>query len=140
MIKVNELRIGNFVYNQFNTQIQIESISNFGVNLKVVDLPNEYLKETLLDEIKPIPLTEEWLLRFRFKKRSETNEDDDDFVWIYELAVKINNIEISFGKYKDELQTFLWSGDCLYHIKYVHQLQNLYFALTGEEITFKTKL
>lgn len=57
-------------------------------------------------EAEPILITEEWLLKFRF------NNDHWATEWIL---------------YKMPNPTGL---------KYVHQLQNLYFALTGEELVY----
>ena len=61
------------------------------------------------EQYEPIPLTEECLLRFGFESKNPvlfTNSDGDSF-------------------YLDDTK-----------IKHVHQLQNLYFALTGEELTY----
>ena len=88
---------------------------------------------------KPIPLTEEWLLKFGFDL-----EDND----LYILVVKTSNkyrmdlwtrternltiwLSVSQGNDPDQTDTELK------HIKHVHQLQNLYFALTEEELTIK---
>lgn len=60
-----------------------------------------------LKNCEPILLTEEWLLRFRFDNNHWATK------WI------LTKIPIPTG------------------IEYVHQLQNLYFALTGEELTLK---
>ena len=45
---------------------------------------------------------------------------------------------MSFGWEKFARLTLSINGNIMYlvHIKYVHQLQNLYFALTGEELVF----
>lgn len=69
-------------------------------------------------DVTPIPLTEEWLLK-----------------WFGEDGV---------GCYAEEnnmVELFLNNGDYLIpknRLQYVHQLQNLYFALTGEELTLTT--
>ena len=71
------------------------------------------------DMIKPIPLTEEWLLKFGFKK-------DNNFTWV--------NLEMELMQREDGF--WIWLGADLY-LEHVHQLQNLYFALTGEELIIK---
>jgi len=77
------------------------------------------------DFYEPIPLTEEWLVKFGF----ECNFNNPN-KWL-QIAENGEELEI----YSD------WLGEqCLYDrvsIKYVHQLQNLYFALTGNELTIK---
>jgi hypothetical protein len=74
------------------------------------------------DFFKPIPLTEEWLVRFGFEK-SAFNEN------VY------SNKSIILDKRKLGWLLCDNSIDNLKHIKHVHQLQNLYFALTQEELT-----
>lgn len=103
----------------------------------------------------PIPLTKEWLVKFGFKKpnlRPDENSnynDDFDFEFVdlcgfnpylkdgiiiglcplekkwYCLYEGIGSDE---GSYLFKLSTL--------EIKYVHQLQNIYYALTGEELIF----
>jgi hypothetical protein len=87
-----------------------------------------------IDGIKPIPLTEEWLLKFGF-------EIDD--VWIS----KIKNIEYNRMIGIDLINNHIFLAQYDSHNKfrdvfiskcdYVHQLQNLYFALTGNELTMQ---
>jgi hypothetical protein len=80
-----------------------------------------------LEECQPIPLTEEWLVKFGFQ-----NDDDD---WLIDIDDR-NCIHINLKKKR----TLLESYDGLLTVKnieYVHFLQNLYFALTGEELTLK---
>lgn len=77
---------------------------------------------------KPIPLTEEWMVRFGFK--------DNEYTFDLHSGRKT----ITFNWSSRIISTGYRSG--LYckkyrHIQYVHQLQNLYFALSGEELTFK---
>jgi hypothetical protein len=96
-------------------------------------LDHQVLKYTdfSIRDISPIQLTEEWLIKMGFEKSVDTTN----------LFVKIENInevqyEISFYEkvgcslYAEEF----WLKD---EIKYVHQLQNLYYALTNEELTIK---
>jgi hypothetical protein len=102
-MKANELRIGNFV----KDGIDIVNVTSHMISL--VDSQRV--------EFDPIPLTEEWLLRFGIKLR----EKEMLGIW--------NNgdaIYFSYGFEKD------------LKIQYVHQLQNLYSALTGEELELKS--
>lgn len=78
---------------------------------------------------EPIPLTEEWLEKFSFKHNKVAYKiDNENFVfelYFYD-AWNLNYVEKSnFGNGNVELSGY-WT---------VHQLQNLYFALTGEELT-----
>ena len=114
-MKASELRLGNFL--QSDTNI----IKIVGVVKKDIyyyhNKKNLYVLE--LNNFKPLPLTEEWLLKFGFEKY-DTNK------------YSINHFYIR--KVGDEFETQI--GECLYKtIDYVHQLQNLYFALTKKELT-----
>lgn len=59
MIKAKELRIGNLVNSLENEQIIINGIFEAGVH-------NQDFNGYPYEMLKPIPLTEEWLLKFKF--------------------------------------------------------------------------
>lgn len=122
MIKANELRIGNYVFSLETQNHQritglLEEQPFF--DAITFDYPN-------YDEIEPIPLTEEWLFKFGFELinnnfyRSRNCE-----LCLYWTVNKNKMLPEYYGKR-------LVTG---YDFKYVHQLQNLYFALTGSELT-----
>jgi len=75
-----------------------------------------------------VPLTEEWLLKFGFEKRSDffIHTQNDEY-----KSTTVINYDNKLNLYKFACQNF-W-----YELKNVHQLQNLYFALTGDELTKK---
>jgi hypothetical protein len=125
MINVQELRIGNYVdcerpryYEKF---ITVESVCFDSINLN--------FREYELEKLQPIPLTEEWLLKLGFIK-SKLEGYDVHFKYSHHLLhssiTALYNAEFS-----------LLLDNVARGIKYVHQLQNLYFALTGEELTIK---
>ena len=124
-MKANELRINNYVhYNMF--QFVIWSITK-----DCVDLDNEVLDKHLTNikasALLPIALTEEWLLKFGFEIRIQV-ESQTYYI--------LNGVEIIW----DELDNcFCFKRSLLkfIDIKSSHQLQNLYFALTGKELTIK---
>lgn len=123
-MKASELRIGNYVHTinpRHNDKVlKIESI---GDNESV----NVFFREYKLSEIEPIPLTEEILLKFGFKKEKTT--------YINDYYIFINGVwNIKFKR--EGYCSFITFGCFLTDIKYVHELQNLYFALTKEELTF----
>ena len=114
-MKANELRIGNLLL--FENEVQeLSSIhSDNTIRLRKTKEDNChgcYHVNTII--IKPIPLTEEWLLKFGFEKAYETCYQYKDFI----LNDKFIMMDI----------------DITIQLKHVHQLQNLYFALTGEEL------
>jgi hypothetical protein len=80
---------------------------------------------------KPIPLTEEWLLRFGFDNwfGKEYILSNGHFYCVFKFY-KNGRIDTYFCGQNERFK----NKDTRF-IKYVHQLQNLYFALTGEELT-----
>ena len=111
-MNVGELRIGS-IYNYLGkTNILDEGI--------LFALFSEGI--TYDDKLKPILLTEEWLLKFDF---IFVKNVDDEKLWCLD-----SNPEFTFF----ESNLFI-DGFKINKIKleYIHQLQSLYFALTGEE-------
>jgi hypothetical protein len=81
-------------------------------------------------QFKPIPLTEEWLIKFGFESRIETT-----YSLGYSRDYKVHSLN---GFTYNSIQAAWWYHRLLdKQPEYVHQLQNLYFALTGEELTIK---
>lgn len=74
--------------------------------------------------MKPIPLTEEWLFKFGYKKVNTLYDTTEVFEKKLSYTIYFRSGVLSFSFSTQE-------------IKYVHQLQNLYFALTNEELKFK---
>ena len=121
VIKGKHLRIGNLVFfngNHNEIGVVSEIIKNdltkvspykIGINHRI-DIYYE------IDKLKPIPLTEEWLAKLGYDLISENHYGI--------LGHLIWKIEGRFYCDKNGMQ-----------LKYVHQLQNLYFALTGSELT-----
>ena len=122
-----ELRIGNYVY---DTKSEVNII-----NLEALT----YICKEPLNQVKPIPLTEEWLGRFGFeliKFVAPNQQCGIDLFYGYDYAIKkIGNKTDLIIRYKHDkfkLDSF-YSTD----FKYVHTLQNLYFVLTSEELLTK---
>lgn len=126
MIKANELRIGNLVsYHDDNTLFEVTKIDELGIGVK-----NEE-QETWIeyDCFSPITLTEEWLLKFGFKKEAEGYYLQTTF---YIRVISYPDLQIQF--YSRTIHSDFYKIVLENDIKCVHQLQNLYFALTGEEL------
>lgn len=82
-------------------------------------------------DLIPIPLTEEWILKFGF-----INNDGD-----YEIEIGRQGFRLVLAQDTDWLLLYRDDIGCNYNalifIDYIHQLQNLYYALTGEELKLK---
>lgn len=110
MIEAKELRVGNyFKWSEF---------ASMGVGVDIITKENHYIYEGFKE---PIPLTEEWLLKLGF-----------EYVSIYDSYIKQTGQREFILRKRDFV---LCDIDIRVQPKYVHQLQNLYFALTGEELT-----
>ena len=116
-MKSQELRLGNWVMGNKPYQIDITNLVSF-----------EYYEKIGTEYCQPIQLTEEWLFMFGFEK------------------TKTRHLRIKIGMSSNKLETiylrmYIYRGEVggsiakmTTKIQYVHELQNLYFALTGEEL------
>jgi hypothetical protein len=124
-MKTNELRIGNYLNGKQGRVIVTEIRTNNSV--KIHDNTSSFYVEICLT---PIEITKEWLLKLGF-----------------EYSNFYNNYKIKAGQYYNSVRydyedcEWCYNNDssdagCYYvtSIKYVHELQNLYFALNGEEL------
>jgi hypothetical protein len=130
-MKVSELRIGNFVKDK---NAQYKTVNGF-TQILATGIYQFHLEKLELDAL---PLTEEWLLKFGFEYNKRGN-------WNRYFKEGIYPRSFAFQFYKNGRIDF-WYGDFnvgnLNRIKYnplqyVHQLQNLYFALTGKELEYE---
>lgn len=120
-MKASELRIGNYV---FYRNVETDEWTN--------DLPIEDGQEIDgADEYEPIPLTEEWLVKLGF----------EPLIGRVFYSIDVPNNGPFWLEYTDDLTQLFYTIDGEYtigkNIQYVHQLQNLYFALTGDELILK---
>ena len=104
-MNVTELRVGNYV--------------NFGIVNEPIEVLSINPNSTTIEMASPIPLTEDWLLKFGFDKCGI-----DDEIRYYK------------DEYYIEFMSFKIQEVTICNLKYVHQLQNLYFALTQEELKY----
>lgn len=134
-MKANELRIGNWVndvkgggYNVPGFQ-RVRKIDEKGVNHWQDMGASGYAK---FEDIEPIPLTPEILVKAGFKRWHDgTHRKQIDEYIVFHVEE-----DGCYGFWSDskenEADFTLRSQDN--HIEYLHQLQNLFFALTGQEL------
>jgi len=124
-MKANELRLGNWVRikNILTTsECQVESIGS---------LQQAAGQLWSIEELEPIPLTEEWLDRFGFDEH-----------WFKQYEFTNWGIKVRKDPYAiSETKWIVFHGFAnqfseLVSLKYVHSLQNLYFCLTNEELEY----
>ena len=132
----NELRIGNY----FNVPIKEQSPFRIDAFEYASDTFVKVAQHQTINgaevhpltwygkDLTPIPLTEEWLFKFGFLKDLENGIFLNINAYAF-LYWQNNRVELL-----DNDNNFMIS-----HCDYVHQLQNLYFALTAKELTFKSE-
>lgn len=138
-MKAQDFRLGNFINHEQTTHKIVALGDKFCHSVWTKDLDWTY--QHSYEEIKPIPLTEDWLLKFGFTKY----EWCDDCAFINfngaHMMLRYYNNEWHCDKTKvtsDSRGQRMSNGSPILKkglIKYVHQLQNLYFALTCKELS-----
>lgn len=133
-MRASELRLGNLIYVKCIAKEcgydEFEAQECNIYNIKGILEGNEDFL------YKPIRLTEEWLLKFGFNKdykkgwigvdiKSDSGGMTTDFV----LAEPLN-----MGQWQT-YYAFVYNDYRFTGLEFVHQLQNLYFALTQKELT-----
>jgi len=124
MMQAKDLRIGNVVYLDHK-----DFAKGFMYAIKADDLVDFEAKITLYE---PIPLTEDILIRAGFKYKPPGIGGQDGWsgygIWYKD--------DVAFLGFKNgNVLYYNRNGDVQY--EYLHQLQNLYFALTQTELTLK---
>jgi hypothetical protein len=134
MIRPEELRIGNLVTNEFHESfgdiIKVESIHEKGINVVASDDNKPYgMASPLLDfeytfgKLKPIPLTEAWLLKCGGDVRA------------FATGILIDRFRFLWKNAYDYWYVIdMHNNTYLTKIEYVHELQNFYMAMNGEEL------
>lgn len=118
------LQIGNYVQDEQGRIVTVSKLHKSGLDIDRINDDS--------DDYKPIPLDEEWLGLLGFVKGFASNG-----IPIYSNStINIYLHGSRLGLYDGHLD--LDDGNCFKPVlEYVHQLQNLHFALTGEELTIK---
>lgn len=123
-MKTTELRIGNLVHHE-GIVSNVFALDDEGIN-GVVN-PNDGLEIQYI-KATPIPLTEEWMERLGFRLDvRQPGQFDEQEVWTKD--------GIDFYEHSEGWSIFFNFSKT--HVRYVHQLQNLFFSLVGEELTVK---
>ncbi len=140
-MNIRELRIGNLV-EYFNELHEITAIASFDGEFGKVTLrkDNEYL-DVNIGHIEPTEITAEWLKKVGFEGKVVLDHKElllksysklinyKIFVSVLFENGEFNSVSVLFDDGYDE-----YSYRDLEHIQYVHELQNLIHALTGEKL------
>lgn len=135
---VTDVRVGNLVLDSASKTVR--RVSGFQGNTIFIQ-PEPAINDTTLIpkevngnySISPIPITEKWLERFGFVKYYHEDRDSD-YYWKGEILIYAYRTgELYFASENDNGCYPIVNTS---EIKYVHELQNLYFALIKEEVGF----
>jgi hypothetical protein len=123
-MKAHDLRVGNLFRDRSGKVLRLDFWDNMKPAQRVFIEGQEVHPLTEdLEYCQPIPLTEEWLLKFGFEKNHNN-----------QFILMKGSVDILFNK---DLNGWTCDGMnfSINQTLYVNQLQNLYFALTGLELT-----
>lgn len=125
-MKASELRYGNMVYENWAVKQEAGPMTIEQRSL-VVDLLTMVRVDNNDPTIEPIPLSEEWLLKFGFEivgnEWTGAQGMPSDYYKHGEFVLSQAYWVVGIGRKFDN------------PIKHVHELQNIYFCLTSEELT-----
>jgi len=132
-MKATELRIENLIYNSIGKESKVIAIEFEALNDSCYSVvyPDGGYEE--LSHISPIPLTDEWLIKLGFKRKEKIVNEDVYIKGPLGIFPDYHIVVYYVETCKDGSHTIPIT------LKYVHQLQNLYFALTGEELELNTE-
>lgn len=117
-MKAKELRIGNLVKYADDVYLHGGKITEIG---DIIQGETDYYQ--------PIPITEEWLLMFEIYDLNTIN------LKIGDLFYDLENKELGICGVESCTSEMIFYAKC----EYVHQLQNLYFLLTGTELEYNER-
>lgn len=136
-LSCNDLRIGNIVTDKWKSgHVAVDSMNNKGINLEITDDGNwpelacHYITpEYDFDELHGVELTEDILSKCGFIKNHNYGTDDD-WYWSNGIIDLTDNLRLSLS---DRCYDSI-SVNSSKKFKYLHELQNIQFALTGKEL------
>jgi len=123
--QVNEMRIGNIMLDDEHNIVKVERINSDRIHEYVMVSQNS--GKIYPSNIYKIPITEEWLEKFGFIKDTETN---------YRWFKLDGSIAFDLDDYCVRISDSWEFGKKMY----VSDMQNLFFALTGNELSIENEM
>lgn len=126
-MKVSELRLGNYILHNGEVMpvVQIERRYKTIFRLNDLDVDERIIE----DHFRPIPITPEWLERLGWQV---VDQGSGAYYWLEKQCWFHIHSSADGTLYAN------FNNNAI-PINSLHQLQNLYFALTGEELTINNE-
>lgn len=125
-ILINELKVGNLF--RFISTDSIEQVAD----IRTAGIKTPTINNVLIADCEPIPLNEDWLVKLGFTKERNSIDSAD-------LFIKKDIVFVLTGEH----YTVSWNSVTINlipaKVKFVHELQNLFYCLTGTELTLTDK-
>lgn len=125
-IQATQLRVGNLF--RFISTDSIEQVAD----IRTAGIKTPTINNVLITDIEPIPLNEDWLVKLGFTKERNSIDSAD-------LFIKKDIVFVLTGEH----YTVSWNSVTINlipaKVKFVHELQNLFYCLTGTELTLTDK-
>lgn len=129
-MKASELRIGNWVHDlSNNVDFQIECFLGSEWCEGIYEYDREEF-DSKIEDLKPILLTEEWLLKFGFNKILGKFVINPNSRYNVCVALRDNKWHL----YNDDCDA---ECNIICEVETVHRLQNLFFDIWNLELTIK---
>lgn len=138
-MKPNELRIGNYICTGEYDPNHVYQVWELRNNKLLVGktLTHGFITiEPDYSSVTPIEITEDWLLKLGLEFDPITSRITKDVVFHIASYQSLENYQYQYSIEKHTL--FVCDGfriTICEGLKYIHQLQNIYFFMTGEELT-----
>lgn len=135
-MKTSELRLGNWIQGDVIYQnrvvyggmpMRVISIFDGEIYADFDENPGDCWEYTE-DEIQGVPLTPEVIEKIKGAEVTQVKDEVNFLVWTIGQGFDINESISESGTYLTEI-----NGN-EHKLQYLHELQNLYFALYGEEL------
>ncbi len=123
MININGLRVGNIFWENYGGYKRVVGVNHHkhGYDIHASGIGYNAVGAYSPEDIYPVPLTSEMLEKCEFVKDGDGCYHKGNMYRISDSAVQLS---IGYAS--------VYNCPC----EYLHQLQNLYFSLTGKELVF----
>jgi len=137
----NELRIGNYLKGEPFAIPKLQMHSN-GVS-EITAYGIHLMSEGMDVKLEPIPLNHFWFREFGFDRSTPLVTGSQDLPYIYTKHFKHEGKPLKFEVFSDDkgslFSMYQYPKIDLEKKRYVHQLQNMYFLFTNQELIRKFK-